>query len=192
MQHSIGRRLRIGAIVWASLTLLAAGLARAQSGGPYDLSWSSIDAGAGNASGDVYSLDGTIGQPDAGQLTGGNYVMGGGFWAGGAPNMVGVSLNGGGVVAPKVTLAVRPNPFTSTTEIAFVLPKSANVRLEVFDLRGAVVRVLLAETVGPGRQAVAWNGKSSQGHTVRGGVYLVRLSTPEFSASKKTVFLGNP
>jgi len=57
------------------------GSAKAQAGGPYDLSWSTIDGGgAMSSSGGVYSLSGTIGQPDAGALSGGSYGCGGGFW----------------------------------------------------------------------------------------------------------------
>ena len=57
----------------------------AQSGGSYDLTWSSVDGGGGTFShGGGYSLGGTAGQPDAGLLTGGGYTLGGGFWGGGA------------------------------------------------------------------------------------------------------------
>ena len=60
-------------------------LALAQTGGPYDLSWSTIDGGGHTFStGGDYSLGGTIGQPDPGLLTGGEYTLGGGFWGGGA------------------------------------------------------------------------------------------------------------
>jgi hypothetical protein len=58
---------------------------RAQSGGPYDLSWNSVDAGGATFStGGAYVLGGTIGQHDPGLLTGGEYALGGGFWGGGA------------------------------------------------------------------------------------------------------------
>lgn len=56
----------------------------AQSGGGYDLSWSSVDGGGATSSGGSYVLSGTIGQPDANLLTGGDYSLGGGFWGGGA------------------------------------------------------------------------------------------------------------
>ena len=46
----------------------------------YSLSWSTIDGGGGISSGGSYSISGTIGQPDAGRLTGGSYVLDGGFW----------------------------------------------------------------------------------------------------------------
>jgi hypothetical protein len=60
-------------------------VAGAQSGGPYDLTWSSIDGGGHTFSaGGDYALGGTAGQPDAGVMTGGDYTLGGGFWGGGA------------------------------------------------------------------------------------------------------------
>ena len=57
--------------------------ATAQSGGGYDLTWSTIDGGGYMVStGGSYSLGGTIGQPDAGALGGGSYTLAGGFWSG--------------------------------------------------------------------------------------------------------------
>ena len=46
----------------------------------YDLTWFTIGGGGGSSSGGSYSLDGTIGQPDAGMLSGGDYTLEGGFW----------------------------------------------------------------------------------------------------------------
>jgi hypothetical protein len=61
---------------------LACSPALAQTGGGYDLTWSTIDAGGSMSSGGGYSLSGTIGQPDAGALSGGGYEIHGGFWGG--------------------------------------------------------------------------------------------------------------
>jgi hypothetical protein len=52
----------------------------AQTGGPYELSWSTIDGGGGRSVGGAYALTGTIGQPDAGWMGGGPYELFGGFW----------------------------------------------------------------------------------------------------------------
>ncbi|MGB7582034.1 MAG: hypothetical protein WBL85_06260 [Sedimentisphaerales bacterium] len=54
-----------------------------QSGGNYNLSWSTIDGGGGTSNGGQYVLMGTIGQPDAANSAGGNYELLGGFWPGG-------------------------------------------------------------------------------------------------------------
>ena len=69
---------------WALLTvLLVIPFASAQSGGTYELSWHTIDGGAGTSSGGSYVLTGTIAQPDAGWMAGGTYEILGGFWSGG-------------------------------------------------------------------------------------------------------------
>jgi hypothetical protein len=55
--------------------------AQAQSGGGYDLTWNVIAGGGDtNSAGGPYSLSGTIGQAEAGTLSGGSYSLSGGFW----------------------------------------------------------------------------------------------------------------
>ena len=55
------------------------------------IKWQTLDAGGGTVTGGVYRISGTIGQPDAGNMDGGNFVIRGGFWVpqavqvGGAP-----------------------------------------------------------------------------------------------------------
>jgi hypothetical protein len=64
--------------------LLVAGGVLAQSGGPYDLSWNTVDGGGYTFSaGGPYQLGGTIGQADTRLLLGGGYSLAGGFWSGG-------------------------------------------------------------------------------------------------------------
>ena len=64
--------------VFAGLSLLCFAVAgRAQ---PYEISWFTVDGGGGTSSGGAYTVSGTIGQPDAGQLAGGGYTLSGGFW----------------------------------------------------------------------------------------------------------------
>ena len=48
----------------------------------YALDWSTIDGGGGTSSGGQYTLSGTIGQPDAGAMSGGSFSLQGGFWPG--------------------------------------------------------------------------------------------------------------
>jgi hypothetical protein len=49
----------------------------------YAIDWYTIDGGGGTSTGGVYSVSGTIGQPDASSqpMTGGNYSLTGGFWS---------------------------------------------------------------------------------------------------------------
>lgn len=67
----------------AFVALVCVPVALAQSGGGYDLTWSTIDGGGGTSTGGGFELSGTIGQPDASAanaMTGGNYALTGGFW----------------------------------------------------------------------------------------------------------------
>lgn len=48
----------------------------------YSIDWFTIDGGGGTSTGALYSVSGTIGQPDAGgPMTGGNFSLTGGFWS---------------------------------------------------------------------------------------------------------------
>lgn len=70
----------ISCVVALTAAVSPTDILRAQS---YDLSWYSADCGGGQSlspAGDIELL-GTIGQPDAGAMTGGTYAMTGGFWA---------------------------------------------------------------------------------------------------------------
>ncbi len=66
----------------AVVLLAGASLAAAVTSG-YTLDWFTVDGGGGTASGG-YTVSGTLGQPDAGTLSGGGYTLQGGFWGGAA------------------------------------------------------------------------------------------------------------
>jgi hypothetical protein len=57
--------------------LLTPAFAQAQN---YSIDWFTIDGGGGASSGGAYTISGTIGQPDAGRMSGGNFTLDGGFW----------------------------------------------------------------------------------------------------------------
>jgi hypothetical protein len=62
----------------ALLTFLAITISvRAQN---YSIDWYKIAGGGGTSTGGVYSVSGTLGQPDAGTMSGGNFTLEGGFW----------------------------------------------------------------------------------------------------------------
>ena len=67
-------RLRLAAFCLLLSPLCFSALAQ------YSIDWSTIDGGGGTSTGGVYSVSGTIGQPDAGAMSGGNFTLQGGFW----------------------------------------------------------------------------------------------------------------
>jgi hypothetical protein len=90
---------------------------------------------------------------------------------------------------PKPTTLYQnyPNPFNPTTSIAFYLPARASVMLAIYDVRGARVRLLAADTRPEGRHIVQWDGKNDAGVRVGSGVYYYRLEAGKESFTKKLV-----
>ena len=77
MKHPIRQALTPALVlaVWA-----ASATANAQS---YSIDWHTLDGGGATSTGGMYSVTGTLGQPDAALtlMTGGNFSLTGGFWA---------------------------------------------------------------------------------------------------------------
>ena len=49
--------------------------------GQLTIDWWTVDGGGSTSTGGVYSVSGTIGQPDAGTMSGGQFTLTGGLWA---------------------------------------------------------------------------------------------------------------
>jgi hypothetical protein len=73
---------KISVVITLCLLSLTTATVLAQSGGSYDLTWSSLNGGGGEASGGSWALISTVGQGEAGALHGGSYTLSGGFLAG--------------------------------------------------------------------------------------------------------------
>jgi len=115
---------------------------------------------------------------------------------------------------PRATLLYQnfPNPFptadNATTCIWFDLRDAADVRLDVYDLRGNHVRSIVptAEIGGvmpagrygratPGGSSgcdprFAWDGRASDGRTVPTGVYLLRMRAGAIDMTRKMLYRG--
>jgi hypothetical protein len=78
----------------------------------------------------------------------------------------------------------HPNPFfaAGATEIRFVLPSAAEVRLEIFNLLGERVALLVDEKCVAGEHRMRWNGRAENGAMVAGGIYFYRLRVGEHSS----------
>jgi len=64
--------------IFCAVWLFIPGLVGAQD---FDLDWFAVAAGGGESSGGDFELSATLGQPDAGDLAGGDFAITGGFWS---------------------------------------------------------------------------------------------------------------
>ena len=82
-----------------------------------------------------------------------------------------------------------PNPFNPNTTISYSVPTAGKVKLEVYNLKGQLVKTLANKEIEAGIYSVSWNGKDSNDKPVASGVYFYRLSTPGYKQSKKMLLM---
>lgn len=102
--------------------------------------------------------------------------------------LTGFDCDGNRVLAYEL-MEAYPNPFNPATTIGFRLANPEKVTLAVYDILGRHVRTLTSDLLGAGLHNVVWDGTNEDGHTVASGVYLSRLVTPSYSATRRLVLL---
>jgi hypothetical protein len=77
-----------------------------------------------------------------------------------------------------------PNPFNPVTTIKYEVPQISNVKIEVFDVLGRVVKVLVYEEKTAGRYEIKFDASS-----LASGIYYYRIKANEFVQSKKMMLI---
>ncbi len=77
-----------------------------------------------------------------------------------------------------------PNPFSEKVTLAFVIDERASVKLDVYDMRGKLVRTLADRAFTPGEHLVNWDGKGGNGSILSGGIYIVSIKIDSPSGIK--------
>ncbi len=77
-----------------------------------------------------------------------------------------------------------PNPFNGETRILYALPQAATVHMELYNLLGQQLAVLAAGWQTAGYHSARWDGAQAAS-----GVYLVRLTAGEFSATQRLLLI---
>jgi len=75
-------------------------------------------------------------------------------------------------------LVVRPNPFSRTTKVSYVVGRMCRLTAKVYDATGRVVSVLADGIVTPGRYSFDWHPPEQSGEVAQ-GVYFLRLGSDD-------------
>ncbi len=82
-----------------------------------------------------------------------------------------------------------PNPFNPVTKIAFTLSKDMDVTVEIYNIKGQLIKKLLKKHLQCGNHTIVWNGKDENNKTISSGVYFYKIITSNNSIIKKMLLL---
>jgi hypothetical protein len=77
-----------------------------------------------------------------------------------------------------------PNPFNPTTKLSYTINIEGTVTLQVYNLVGQVIKVLVSEVQSPGHYEVEFDGSE-----LTSGVYLYKLQINGFTSVKRMTLL---
>lgn len=88
-------------------------------------------------------------------------------------------------------LPAAPNPFNPETLLRYTLPPGGiyEVRMEIRDVRGRRIRILVDSAKASGSYMVRWDGRDDAGHAAAAGIYLVLLQVDGRRLSRKILLL---
>jgi hypothetical protein len=127
------------------------------------------------------SISSTLGQTFVGMSSNTNFTHYSGYWRSVAllTNVLGED----DLIPIKFELLQNyPNPFNPSTNIKYAIAKQTRVRIEVYNILGQKVAVLVNENKSPGYYTVKFDGR-----VLATGFYVYRMQTQEYNSVKKMI-----
>ncbi|MBU1701924.1 MAG: T9SS type A sorting domain-containing protein, partial [Candidatus Eisenbacteria bacterium] len=96
----------------------------------------------------------------------------------------------GGFVKATLFAFNRPNPFDSMTTLQLELPRDGEASVEIYDLRGRMVRRLMdGKRLPAGSHRLAWDGLAGNGAPVPSGIYFYRIVAGIYQGEGRMILL---
>ncbi len=91
--------------------------------------------------------------------------------------------------ASSLKLSNSPNPFIGNTTISYETSKSGRTAIDIYNLKGQLVRTLVSGQMEKGNHIAKWDSRDKDGRQVASGVYVYRLRNNGQIIGKKMVLL---
>ncbi len=82
-----------------------------------------------------------------------------------------------------------PNPFNPETTICYDLKEKSPIRIDIYNIKGQLIKILVNEAKSAGSYKVVWNGKDSNGKEVSSGIYQYRMQAGEYHITRRMMLL---
>lgn len=94
----------------------------------------------------------------------------------GSDDLIFTSVDGKLMPADNITMLNYPNPFVHESYFEFTIDNQSLVVLEIWNLAGQRIRLLLNEQMPSGKHNIRWNGEDNAGNIVPEGLYFYRFT----------------
>ena len=82
-----------------------------------------------------------------------------------------------------------PNPFNPETTIRFSTAAKGPVAIDIYNIKGQLIRHLVKENMNAGNHTVVFNGKDDNDNYVASGMYFYKMQTGKFSSIRKMLLM---
>ena len=99
--------------------------------------------------------------------------------------------SGDGILMPTVTELTGnyPNPFNPTTTISFSLKEAGHVSINIYNMRGQLVKTLINAELDRDFHTLVWDGKDNSGKYTASGVYFYKMKAQNYNSTKKMILM---
>jgi len=148
----------------------------------YVIPVSIIGSSSGSMENSQYRIHGTLGEPIICMMQDRGHIIKSGFWHAATTFKLATYAKPTDAQIPAVFALSQnyPNPFNPATVIPFELPEEIMIRLEIYDVLGRRVALLVDEVKPAGAHQAQWDASG-----VAGGVYIYQLRAGDFVQSRK-------
>ncbi len=82
-----------------------------------------------------------------------------------------------------------PNPFNPSTTIRYSMKEAGPVSIEIYNIKGQLVRTLVDGVKEAGNHTIVWNGLDKSNRSVSSGVYFYKMNAGKYSSTKKMIMM---
>ena len=82
-----------------------------------------------------------------------------------------------------------PNPFNPETTISYSVKEPGRVKMEVYNIRGKLVRTLVDEEPTTGHYKLIFDSRDDRGRSIASGVYMLRMKAPGYKKTTKMILM---
>jgi hypothetical protein len=95
-----------------------------------------------------------------------------------------------GVSAPASTLGRNyPNPFNPSTSIAYEITEPGHVQLNIYNIKGELIRTLVDAPQTAQSYTVTWDGTDNVGNPISSGVYFYQMQSGKNTSTRKMLLM---